>query len=173
MNRLSLRNKWLKFKSSGGLPIIFGEFMEYYLKLIKKTERSQHVLGWTWIQLGFWPIMPKNLSDSAYAATGWYLTWWVTSHDMPSHESHGSAQKKVGCNMTTLSHHKTLPGTQRQRVQMEFHYFIMRYPQKLPPKIISDTSHFEKVHKIFGHETHPKHVTCAIGFRVIWNQSFR
>jgi len=65
--------------------------------------------------------------------------------------------------MRTLSHHKYLAGTQRQCVPLESHYFIMRYPQKLAPKIISDTSHFEKVHKVLGHVTHPKHVTCALG----------
>ena len=29
MNRLSLKDNWLKFKTAGTLPIILGEFMEY------------------------------------------------------------------------------------------------------------------------------------------------
>ena len=37
MNRLSLRNKWLKFKTAGKLPIILEEFMEYTPIYWRKT----------------------------------------------------------------------------------------------------------------------------------------
>ena len=39
MNRLSLRNNRLKFKSAGKLPIILEEFIEYTSNLIKENRR--------------------------------------------------------------------------------------------------------------------------------------
>jgi hypothetical protein len=49
MNRLSLRNNWLKFKPSRKLRIILGKkTYTIYLILRKKTGRSQHIVGWTW-----------------------------------------------------------------------------------------------------------------------------
>ena len=39
MNRLSLRNNWLKFKTSGKLPIISRGIYEIRLKLVKKNGK--------------------------------------------------------------------------------------------------------------------------------------
>ena len=41
---LSLKNNRLKFKSSKNVE----KFKQIYSNLIKKTERCQHVTGWTW-----------------------------------------------------------------------------------------------------------------------------
>jgi hypothetical protein len=47
MNRLSLRNNRLKFKTAGELPIVLEEFIEYTPRLKRKTVGCQHVTGWT------------------------------------------------------------------------------------------------------------------------------
>jgi hypothetical protein len=39
MNRLSLRNQQLKFKTSEKLPIILEKSLEYNLNLIKKNQK--------------------------------------------------------------------------------------------------------------------------------------
>jgi hypothetical protein len=47
MNRLSLRNNWLKFKTAGKLPNILEKFIAYTPILKRNTGGSQHVTGWT------------------------------------------------------------------------------------------------------------------------------
>ena len=47
INRLSLRNNRLKFKTSEKLQIIFEEPMDYTSNEYRKTKRSQHATGWT------------------------------------------------------------------------------------------------------------------------------
>ena len=47
MNRLRLRNNRLKFKTSGALPIISEESIEYTShEYVRRTGRCQHVTGW-------------------------------------------------------------------------------------------------------------------------------
>ena len=55
---LSLRNSWLKFKTSG----YFGGIYRIYPILVKKTKRSQNATGWTCTHLAFDRLCPKNIS---------------------------------------------------------------------------------------------------------------
>jgi hypothetical protein len=51
----------LKFKTPGRLPIIFKEFIEYTLNLMKKNQKMPM---WNQVDLetlGYQPVMPKNL----------------------------------------------------------------------------------------------------------------
>ena len=59
MNQLSLKNNRLQLKTSGELPIILEEPMEYTLDFIKSPERSQHVTVWTWKHSDFDWLCPK------------------------------------------------------------------------------------------------------------------
>jgi hypothetical protein len=45
MKRLSFRNKWLKFKIAGKLPIDFRAIYRIYPNLIKKTGGCQPMIG--------------------------------------------------------------------------------------------------------------------------------
>ena len=42
------RMNQLMFKTSGKLPIIIKEYVKCILHSKRKTERSEHVTGWTW-----------------------------------------------------------------------------------------------------------------------------
>jgi hypothetical protein len=65
MNRLTLKNDRLKFKSSRKVPIILEEYVWNILELIReKAEISQYVTGWTWKQLGSWPTLLKSLPET-------------------------------------------------------------------------------------------------------------
>jgi hypothetical protein len=79
MNRLSLRETWLKFfKTSGELPITLEEFMEYHLKLILKNQRMSTCKYRLDLQtLGSQPtIMPKNLQGHLSSLTkGGSFSW--------------------------------------------------------------------------------------------------
>ena len=65
MNRLSLRNNRLRFKTSGELPITLEELMEYTSNQYRKTEGSMSTCNRLDLQtLGSQPmIVPKNFPD--------------------------------------------------------------------------------------------------------------
>jgi hypothetical protein len=50
LNRLSLKNNWLRFKTPGNLPIILEESMEYNPEWVNEEnpERCEHVGSWAW-----------------------------------------------------------------------------------------------------------------------------
>ena len=58
MNWSSLRNNWLKFKTSGELLIILDKSMENTSNE-RKTEISQHVTGRPWKHEDFDRLCPK------------------------------------------------------------------------------------------------------------------
>ena len=63
MNRLSLRNNRLNFKTVGKLPVILEEFIEYTPISIKENRRMSTCNLLDLQTLGSQPIMPKKLSD--------------------------------------------------------------------------------------------------------------
>ena len=69
MNLLSLRNNRLKFKTTGKLPIMLEEFIEYTQFNKRKFEGCQHVTGWTCKTLGSQPIMPKKSPEHRGTST--------------------------------------------------------------------------------------------------------
>ena len=87
MNRLSLRNNRLTFKTAGKSPtIIIEQFLEYTPTQQRKTGGCQHVTGWTCKHLGSQPVVPtKNLPDHCRrtlrltglisAPISWHVTW--------------------------------------------------------------------------------------------------
>ena len=58
---LSLRSNWLKFKTSGRLPIVWEECREYTSRVIKIEKSKDHpTCNWLELEtLRFWPIVPK------------------------------------------------------------------------------------------------------------------
>ena len=63
MNRLSLRNNWLKFKAAGKLPIVLRGIYRIYLNLVKENRRMSTCNRLDLQTLGSQPVMPKNLPD--------------------------------------------------------------------------------------------------------------
>ena len=63
MNRLSLKNDRLKFKTIGKLPIILEECIEYTPIVMKENRRMSTCNRLDLITLGSQPVMPKNLPD--------------------------------------------------------------------------------------------------------------
>ena len=59
MNQWSLKNNWLKFKTSGKLPIILEESVEYISLKVNEEKPKDHK--------DFWPIMPKTLPGAGGA----------------------------------------------------------------------------------------------------------
>ena len=75
MNRLSLRNSRLKFKTSGNLPIILEESIEYTLNEYSKTGRCQHVSGWIYNKQDFDRLYPKT--SRAKSIIQLAMTIWI------------------------------------------------------------------------------------------------
>ena len=68
MNRLSLRNNRLKFKTAGKLPIILENFIKHTPHSWRKTGGCEHVNRLDLQTLGSQPMrMPKNLPDHGTA----------------------------------------------------------------------------------------------------------
>ena len=63
MNRSSLRNNRLKFKTTWKLPIILEEFHRIYPNLLKENRRMSTCNRLDLQTLGSQPVMPKNLPD--------------------------------------------------------------------------------------------------------------
>jgi hypothetical protein len=61
MNRLSLRNNWLNFKTSGKLLTILEEIYGIYPNSMKKNWKMSTCNRLNLETLGSWLIMPKNL----------------------------------------------------------------------------------------------------------------
>ena len=65
MNWLSLRDKWLRFKTSGRLPIVLEESIEEYTSMKPNNPKDVNidiVTGLDLGTLGSRPIMPKMAS---------------------------------------------------------------------------------------------------------------
>ena len=63
MNRLSLRNNRLKFKTAGKLPIVSEEFKEHTPILMKQNRRMSTCNRLDLQTLGSQPIIPINIPD--------------------------------------------------------------------------------------------------------------
>ena len=59
-NRLSLKNNQLKFETSGELPIILEDSIEYTSNEWKQNRKMSTCDRLGLESLGSWPIMPKN-----------------------------------------------------------------------------------------------------------------
>lgn len=68
MNHLSLKNKWLKLKTSGNSHIGLEEYREYTPNRKKKGSKrcQQHVTDWTWKQQDLDRVCPKLSPETAY-----------------------------------------------------------------------------------------------------------
>ena len=65
MNWLSLRNNQLKFETSGELPIILEESIEYTSNEWKQNRKMSTCHRLDLESLGSWPTMPKNFPGIA------------------------------------------------------------------------------------------------------------
>ena len=63
MSQLSLRNNRLNFKTSGKLPTILGESIEYTSYLNSKNKRYKRVTGQTWKHQDLNRLCPKISTD--------------------------------------------------------------------------------------------------------------
>ena len=69
MNRLSLRNNWLKFKTAGKLPTTLEDFVVMYPNLIQENRRMSICNRLDLQTLGSRPVMmPKKLPDHWFAS---------------------------------------------------------------------------------------------------------
>ena len=81
MNRLSSRNNRLKFTTSGDLPIILEESIEYTSNEWKKHQNMPTCNRLDLESLESWPTMPKN-----FPGTDWEI--WLVDTFFPKHLRH-------------------------------------------------------------------------------------
>jgi hypothetical protein len=136
MNQLSLRNNWLKCKTSKKIPHHFRKSCRIYPKLVEKLRKISTYNQLDLETLGSQPIMPKNLPGHWLEVKSCTPNCWATIRSSNDDVKSGQQFPLESYSVTFESH-----WWWNWRPELSLHLYILLYVRQRQTQVIMANHH--------------------------------